>query len=89
MAEYKKFPYRSEFPDSTETARNHQSLEDALSWTRWIIHSRWRETNEYEIAEEYTNDAAQRARLAPLALSANVAGRWGLWGSVSVRNARS
>ena len=27
MPGYKKFPYRSEFPDSSETARNHQTLE--------------------------------------------------------------
>jgi hypothetical protein len=34
MAEYKKYPYRSEFPDSSESGRSHQSLEDALEWAR-------------------------------------------------------
>jgi hypothetical protein len=57
MAEYRKFPYRSEFPDSSERARNHQTLEDALRWARWTIHSRWRESNEYGVEGEYVNDA--------------------------------
>jgi hypothetical protein len=41
MAEFTKYPYRSEFPDSSETARRHQSLEDALYWARWTIRVRW------------------------------------------------
>lgn len=57
MKTYSKFPYRSEFPDSSESGRNHQSLEDALHWARWTILSVWRETNEYGRAGEYVNDA--------------------------------
>lgn len=57
MADYRKFPYRSEFPDSSERPRNHQTLEDALQWARWRVHSRWRETNEYGVEGEYVNDA--------------------------------
>ncbi len=57
MAEHRKFPYRSEFPDSSERARKHQTLEDALHWTRWTIDSRWRETNEYGVEGEYVHDA--------------------------------
>src|SRR5438128_809940 len=57
MSEYKKFPYRSEFPDSSESGRSHQSLEDALHWSRWTIHARWRETNEYGIEGAYVRDA--------------------------------
>lgn len=57
MTEYKKFPYRSEFPDSVESARNHQTLEDALRWARWTIYSRWRETNEYGIEGDHIRDA--------------------------------
>lgn len=57
MADYKKYPYRSEFPDSSEMGRNHQSLEDALDWARRVIHGRWRETNEYGIEGEYIHDA--------------------------------
>lgn len=57
MTEYRKFPYRSEFPDSGEGARNHQTLEDALEWARWTIHSRWRETNEYGVEGGYVHDA--------------------------------
>lgn len=57
MADYKKYPYRTEFPDSSESARSHQSLEDALHWARWTIYSRWRETNEYGNAGDYVHDA--------------------------------
>src|SRR5947209_8044425 len=53
MPEYTKFPYRSEFPDSSERPRNHQSLEDALDWSRRIVHSRWREDNEFGREGEY------------------------------------
>lgn len=61
MAEYRKYPYRSEFPHSSEDGRNHQTLEDALQWARWTIHSRWRETNEYGVEGDYVHDDAQTA----------------------------
>lgn len=57
MAEFKKYPYRSVFPDSSEGGRNHQTLEDALQWARWTLHSRWRETNEYGVEGDYVRDA--------------------------------
>ncbi len=57
MREYTKRPYRSEFPDSTEGARSHQSLEDALDWCRWVVQGRYRENNEYGRAGEYVYDA--------------------------------
>jgi hypothetical protein len=57
MATYTTFPYRTEFPDSSERGRNSKTLEDALWWARWQVHSRWRETNEYGRAGEYANDS--------------------------------
>lgn len=57
MPHYKKFPYRSEFPDSSEGARSHQTLEDALYWARWKVHRVWRETNEYGLEGDYIYDA--------------------------------
>jgi hypothetical protein len=57
MRTYTKFPYRSQFPDSSETGRNHQTLDDSLHWARWTIHSVWRETNEYGQAGKYVHDA--------------------------------
>ena len=57
VAEFKKYPYRSVFPDSSESGRNHQTLEDALQWSRWTLHSRWRETNEYGVEGDYVRDA--------------------------------
>lgn len=57
MPEFKKYPYRSIFPDSSENARNHQTLEDALQWARWMLHSTWRETNEYGVEGDYVHDA--------------------------------
>lgn len=57
MTEYKKFPYRSEFPKSSERSCNHRSLEDALQWARGIIHSHWRETGEFGVEGEYVYDA--------------------------------
>lgn len=71
MPEYTKRPYRSEFPDSTEGARSHQSLEDALDWCRWVVHSRWREDNEDGRAGDYIHDA-QRAIIT----NHNTAYRW-------------
>jgi hypothetical protein len=59
MAAYPKFPFRSEFPDSDEGWRNHKTLEDALDWARWTIHSRWQETNEYGRAGENTCTTAR------------------------------
>ena len=47
MRTYTKFPYRTEFPDSSESGRNSQTLEDALHWARWVLHAVWRETSEY------------------------------------------
>jgi hypothetical protein len=56
MATYTTFPYRTEFPDSSERGRNSKTLEDALWWARWQVHSRWRDTNEYGRAGEYASD---------------------------------
>ncbi len=56
LATYTTFPYRTEFPDSSERGRNSKTLEDALWWARWQVHSRWRETNEYGRAGEYASD---------------------------------
>jgi hypothetical protein len=58
MTTYTKFPYRTEFPDSSERGRNSKTLEDALRWARWTVYSVWRETNEYGREGEYVNDAA-------------------------------
>ena len=57
MPEYKKFSYRLEFPDSDESARSHQSLEDALEWARWRVQSVWRETNQYGAQGNYITHA--------------------------------
>jgi hypothetical protein len=54
---FTKFPYRTEFPDSSERARNHQVLEDALLWARWTVDLVWRETNAYGNAGEYVHDS--------------------------------
>lgn len=56
MTTYTKFPYRTEFPDSSEGGRNSKTLEDALSWARWHVHRIWRETNEYGREGEYIDD---------------------------------
>jgi hypothetical protein len=56
LTTYTKFPYRTEFPDSSERGRNSKTLEDALQWARWTVHSRWRETNEYGREGEYVHD---------------------------------
>jgi hypothetical protein len=53
----RSIPTRSEFTDSPETGRGHQSLEDALHWARWTILARWRETNKYGLEGEYVHDA--------------------------------
>lgn len=57
MAGYKKFPYRVEFPDSSETPRNSQSLDDSIWWARHTIDSVWRETGEWGRQGEPTTDA--------------------------------
>src|SRR3990172_7671764 len=57
MKSYSTFPYRTEFPDSSERGRNSKTLEDALWWARWQVQSRWRETNEFGRAGEYANDS--------------------------------
>jgi hypothetical protein len=57
MKTYTKYPYRTEFPDSSERARNSQTLEDALQWARWVLHAVWRETNEYGSEGEPIYDA--------------------------------
>lgn len=59
MPEFKR-PYRVEFPDSSESYRNCQTLEDALWWGR-SIYSRWRETNEFGNAGDYVHEDAQVA----------------------------
>lgn len=59
MAEYAKRPYRSEFPDSTEPARSHQTLEEALDCCRWIVHARYREDNDYGRSGDYLHDATR------------------------------
>jgi len=46
MRTYTKYPYRTEFPDSSESGRNAQTIEDALQCARWVLHAVWRETNE-------------------------------------------
>jgi hypothetical protein len=53
---YTTFPYRTEFPDSSESGRNSKTLEDALSSARWHVHRVWRETNEYGREGEYIHD---------------------------------
>lgn len=57
VPEFKKFPYRSEFPDPDERARSHQTLEDALGWARWQLYRVWRVDTEYGKQGEYTHDA--------------------------------
>jgi hypothetical protein len=71
MPEYKKFPYRLEFPDSEESARSHQSLEDALQWARWRLYSVWRETSEHGAQGDYVTDAA-----AAVITNRNTGYRW-------------
>src|SRR5260370_23613784 len=56
MRTYTKYPYRVEFPDSSESGRSCQTLEDALQSASWSIHGRWRETNEYGVEGEYVHD---------------------------------
>lgn len=56
MPEYKKYPYRSEFPYSTERASNHQTLEDALSHVRWTFYWVWKQDGEYGKQGDYVND---------------------------------
>ena len=53
MTTYTKFPYRTEFPESSERGRNSKTLEDALCWARWHVHRIWSETNEYGREGEY------------------------------------
>jgi hypothetical protein len=55
---YKTFPYRTEFPESSECGRNSKTLEDALYWARWHVHRIWSETNEYGCEGEYIYDTA-------------------------------
>lgn len=59
MAEvaFKKFPYRVEFPDSSETPRNSQTLEDSLWWARFRIDRVYGESGEWGKAGEPTTDA--------------------------------
>ncbi|SRR6266542_3932877 len=56
MDGYKKFPYRVEFPDSSEYPRNSQTLEDALSWARWNLHRVWKEDGEWGKKGQPTTD---------------------------------
>lgn len=56
MTTYTTFPYRTEFPDSSERGRNSKTLEDALATARWQVHRVWRETNEYGREGEYIYD---------------------------------
>lgn len=57
MREYKKFPYRVEFPSSSETSRNSQTLEDSLFWARWTLNRVWKEDVEWGRQGEPTTDA--------------------------------
>ena len=57
MNTYRKFPYRVEFPDSSESARNSQTLEDSLWWARWTINRVWKESSEWGVEGEPTTDA--------------------------------
>lgn len=54
---YKKYPYRVEFPDSSERGRSCQSLEDALQEARWNLHRVWKEGWEGGKKGEPTTDA--------------------------------
>jgi hypothetical protein len=56
MKRYAKYPYRTEFPDSSEGGRNSQTLGDALSWARWHLYRVWRDDTEYGRAGEYIHD---------------------------------
>ena len=54
---YTTYPYRVEFPDSSEGPRNCKSLEDALRWARWRAQSVWKEDGKWGRAGEPTTDA--------------------------------
>ena len=73
MAEFKKFPYRSEFPESRAQARSHQTLEDAIWWSRYALNARWHDSDDEEgvIAGERVYDA-ERA----LITNRNTGYRW-------------
>src|ERR671934_1916430 len=55
MPEYRKFPYRSEFPDSDAPSRNHQTPRVRPLVGRSKVRSVWRETNEHGQAGEYVH----------------------------------
>ncbi len=61
MRTFTKFPYRTEFPDSSERGRNSQTLEDALSWGRWVLHAVRRETTRYGKEGEHIYPDAEKA----------------------------
>jgi hypothetical protein len=61
MRTFTKFPYRTEFPDSSERGRNSQTLEDALSWGRWVVHAILRETTRYGRKGEHVYPDAETA----------------------------
>lgn len=54
---YKKFPYRVTFPDSSQSSRNSQTLEDALSTANWGVNRIWKEDTDWGRAGEPTTDA--------------------------------
>jgi hypothetical protein len=56
MRTYTKYPYRTQFPDSSESGRNSQTLEDALCEARSKLYRVWRETTEYGVGGEYIYD---------------------------------
>ena len=57
MTTYTKFPYRVEFPNSSEGTRRSQTLEDALNIARWTLHRVWKEDWEGGRRGEPTTDA--------------------------------
>lgn len=69
---YKKFPYRTEYPGSSERGRSTQSLEDALRDARWTIKAVWRETSAYGEEGEYLYPDAERAAIT----NRNTGYRW-------------
>lgn len=74
MPEYSKFPYRTEFPDTSERARNHKTLEDPLFWALWTVHRVWREDTEYGRAGEYIGDVE-----TVVITNRNTGYRWIVW----------
>lgn len=56
-AVYKKFPYRTTFPDSSESPQNSQTLEDALHASSWRLNRVWKEDGPWGRKGQPTTDA--------------------------------